>query len=90
MEYPQNYYRLTYTTLKSKEKRFKMSYLFDLTDEGLNQMKLKAAEHEKLVNSSLYEHCGFGNASFFVTMESLKRVSGNFEISDEITHYRIK
>lgn len=90
MEYPQNHYRLTFTTLKSNQKPFKMSYLFPKSAEGLETMKYKAAEHKRLVHSPLYNKIGFADASFFVTMEDFKRVSETFEIADEITHYKIK
>ena len=90
MEYPQNHYRLTFTTLKTKEKPFKMSYLFPRTAEGLETMKHKAAEHKKLVHSPLYKNIGFSDASIYVTMEDFKKVSETFEIADELAHYQIK
>lgn len=90
MEYPQYYYRLVFTTLKPRENKFKMYYLFPRTAEGLAAMKYEAKEHERLANSSLYETIGFKDVSFFVTMQKYKLVKEGFGMSDEITHYRIK
>lgn len=84
-----NNYRLVLTTLKSKETTFKTYYYFDKTDEGMKLMEAAAVENKKLVNSTLYNKCGFAEASFFITFEIYKKTD-EMEMTSEISHYQIK